>query len=55
MYRVAVGHWGIQPSEFWKMAPLEWWWLYEAKVKPHKSDRLSPSEVERYKKMLEEG
>jgi hypothetical protein len=28
---VAVGGWGIQPSEFWGMDAEEWWWLYDAK------------------------
>ena len=30
-YRVAVGAWGIQPSEFWAMDCEEWWWLYDVK------------------------
>ena len=30
-YRTAVGVWGIQPSEFWRMDPEEWWWLYDMK------------------------
>jgi len=28
---LAIGHWGMQPSEFWRMSPCEWWWLYESK------------------------
>jgi len=31
---VAVGVWGLPPSEFWRMHPQEFWWLYEAKVPP---------------------
>jgi hypothetical protein len=23
---------GLQPSEFWKMHPQEFWWFYEAKT-----------------------
>lgn len=30
-YRLAVGHWGVQPSEFWGMTPKEWWWLWDIK------------------------
>lgn len=51
MFRIACGRvdkacWGIQPSEFWRMCPQEWWWLYEANVgsdlkdKQETSDRL---------------
>ncbi len=32
-YQVAVGLWGIQPSEFWDMTPCEWWWLHSLKSK----------------------
>lgn len=31
-YKTAVGCWGISPSEFWDLTPLEWWWLHEAKM-----------------------
>lgn len=28
---MAVGQWGIQPSEFWDMSPQEWWWIFDAR------------------------
>ena len=28
---MAVGAWGIQPSEFWAMTPAEWWRIYECR------------------------
>lgn len=28
---MAVGAWGIAPSEFWQMTVTEWWWLYDVK------------------------
>jgi len=31
MYDLAVGAWGIQPSEFWSMTPAEWWRLFDIK------------------------
>lgn len=30
MYRLAVGLWGIQPSEFWNLDTEEWWWIADA-------------------------
>lgn len=30
-YQVARD-WGMAPSEFWKLSPLEWWWEFDAKV-----------------------
>ena len=36
-YKVAVGLWGVSPSDFWKMSPLELWWLADAK-NPNKKD-----------------
>lgn len=37
MFRIACGlrerrGWEIAPSEFWRMTPQEWWWLYEINV-----------------------
>ena len=43
-YQVAVGHWGIQPSEFWRMTPAEWWWLHELKTK--RPDVLTHEDVD---------
>jgi hypothetical protein len=28
---VIAVNWGIAPSEFWSMSPVEWWLIYEAK------------------------
>jgi len=46
LYKVAVAHWGLQPSEFWKMTPQEWWHIYEAKhgVKTQRYGSLSHDE-----------
>jgi len=30
-YKIAVGHLGIQPSQFWEMSPAEFYLLYDAK------------------------
>lgn len=30
-YQLAVGSWGIQPSEFWQMDCAEWFWIYDTK------------------------
>lgn len=30
---MAVGSWGIAPSEFWRMTPAEFMWLVDAKTK----------------------
>lgn len=31
-YSVAVGLWGIQPSEFWGMTPREWWLVCDSRT-----------------------
>ena len=28
----AARDWGIQPSEFWRLSPWEWWVEFDAKV-----------------------
>jgi hypothetical protein len=33
---VAVGAWGLPPSEFWRLSPAEFWLYYESKVPPEK-------------------
>lgn len=33
-YRVCVGAWQIQPSEFWGMTLQEFWWVYDARKPP---------------------
>lgn len=40
-----MGSWGIQPSEFWRMRPLEWAWLAEAKRGPIMYGKLTEQEV----------
>lgn len=51
MFQLACGHpqkggFGISPSEFWQMTPVEFWWLYdfhignEVKDKRETMDRL---------------
>jgi len=32
----AARDWGIQPSEFWKMSPWEWWTEFESKMEAQK-------------------
>jgi hypothetical protein len=51
-YQVAVGLWGMQPSEFWDMTPEEWWWLYETKSalqrKPGAMTQADLDDLERF-------
>lgn len=42
-YRLAVGVWSIQPSEFWRMEPAEWMWLWEQKREPEPEEKLAGS------------
>jgi hypothetical protein len=53
-YRVAVGLWSIQPSEFWDMSPQEWWWVYDARVGEPKYGKMTLTEVEELYHMLED-
>lgn len=32
---------GVQPSEFWRMHPVEFWWLVEAKCPQAADDKWS--------------
>lgn len=52
---MAVGLWGIQPSEFWKMTMAEWWWVYDSKVGEPKYGSLTQSEVEELYEDLNNG
>lgn len=51
---MAVGHWGIQPREFWDMCPDEFWLIHAAKKPPKMYGRLSEDEVERLESFLDE-
>lgn len=35
----AVGAGWVSPSEFWRLHPEEFWWLYESKMPPPPEDR----------------
>jgi hypothetical protein len=39
-YLLAVGSWGIQPGEFWRMTPREWAWLLEFKQGPVTDEKM---------------
>ncbi len=41
-YRVAVGLWSVQPSEFWGMTMREYWWMFDAKRPPPAKVGSSP-------------
>jgi hypothetical protein len=44
---VAVGNWGILPSEFWKMTLAEWWLIFDVKrpVEQKTHGSMTKSEV----------
>ena len=50
---MAVGTWGIAPSEFWGMCPAEFWLVHESKIPPKTYGKMSESEAERLVKMME--
>jgi len=37
-YKAVVGQGWVSPSEFWSMAPGEFWWLCDAKNPPKDRD-----------------
>ena len=45
-YRLAVGAWGVAPSEFGKMSVLEWWWLKSAREPEKMYGSLPESKVD---------
>jgi hypothetical protein len=51
---MAVGVWGIAPSEFLKMSPTEFWLIYDAKLPPKMYGKMTENEVERLVQMMEE-
>jgi len=50
---VAVGIWGIQPSEFWRMSPQEFWALVEDKAPEPRKAGLPASTFDRLSRMLD--
>lgn len=55
-FDLAVGTWGIAPTEFWQMSPAEWWRLYERK-RPRDPEHdyaggLTQGDVERLHSLL---
>jgi hypothetical protein len=49
-YKLAVGLWGIQPSEFLRMTDHEFWLLYEVKMKS--SGKMTYSDYEELKEFM---
>lgn len=35
----AVGQGWVTPSDFWRLHPDEFWWLYEAKMPPDEAEK----------------
>ncbi len=50
-YLLTVGTWGIAPTEFWRMHPDEWWWLYESKIKPGEAITMADKWQSLYEKL----
>jgi hypothetical protein len=55
LYKTAVHHWGLQPSEFWAMTPQEFWHLFEIKHgrSSMRYGTMTESEVESLYNLLE--
>lgn len=51
---MAVGNWGMAPSEFWELSPVEFWLIYEAKLPPKNIGGMSEEHAETLTDMLEE-
>ena len=45
----------MAPSEFWRLTPTEWVWIYEAKAPAGAAGRLTGPELEELYEMLEDG
>lgn len=46
-YKVAVGGWGMSPDQFWRLHPIEFWWLADAKRKERAvGSMMNTSEME---------
>lgn len=35
----------MRPKDFWRLHPIEWWWIAEAKKPPKMYGRMTESEV----------
>lgn len=44
--------WGIQPGDFWKMTPQEWWWIYDAKIGERRHAGMTEDEIDELLEML---
>lgn len=56
-YQLAVGSWGIQPSELWRMDLAEWVWLFMVKKPARTQDwagNLTDADVVSLSKALDE-
>ncbi len=51
---MAVGNWGMAPSEFWELSPTEFWLIYEAKIPPKRIGGMSEEQTDTLTEMLEE-
>jgi len=51
---VAVGNWGMAPSEFWELSPTEFWLIYEAKMPVEKTGGMVEEQTDTLTEMLEE-
>ncbi|WP_354552796.1 phage tail assembly chaperone [Kaistia defluvii] len=45
-YAIAVGGWGMAPSEFWGLTPAEFYWILDAKKPVQMYGRMSEYEVD---------
>lgn len=54
-YKTSV-HWGMQPEQFWRLAPLEWWWQFDARFVGARYGSLTEDQVaELYEALQERG
>ena len=44
--------WNIQPTEFWGMAPAEWWLLYDAHIGGPKWGGMDEQTVDELYRMI---
>lgn len=44
-YGAAVGVWGVRSKDFWRMHPVEFWTLAEAKIPPKNYGSMTEAEV----------
>ena len=53
-YKVAVGNWGMAPSEFWGLSPTEFWHIYNFKTPPKMVGSLTEEHTEQLLNKLDE-